>query len=91
MSVVGDISDESVDSVSSSVGGFLEYTVRKRNHETTSNDTISIMCVYFLEVCLPVVISSFVLIGIGLRGKPPRSIGGRGSYSENCGEDGGGD
>ena len=95
-SLVGDISDESVDMVSS-VGGGLDSAVRKSNHEATGNDTVGILCFCLLEVGLAVVISDSVLVGVGLRGEllllvdsHGGAIGG-GAGSESCGEDGGGD
>ena len=94
-SLVGDISDESVDVVSG-VGGGLDSAVGKSNHEATGNDTVGILCFCLLEVGLAVVISDSVLISIRLRGELLWGIGsggaiGGGAGSESCGEEGGGD
>ena len=67
-SLVGDISDESVDVVSG-VGGGLDSAVRKSNHERSGDDTVSVLGLGFLEVGLAVVISNSVLVGKWLRGE----------------------
>ena len=67
-SLVGDISDESVDMVSS-VGGGLDSAIGKSNHEATGNKTVGILCFCLLEVGLAVVISHSVLVGERLGGE----------------------
>ena len=94
-SLVGDISDESVDMVSS-VGGGLDSAIGKSNHEATGNKTVGILCFCLLEVGLAVVISHSVLVSIRLGGKLLRSVGSGGSVggrssSESCGDESGGD
>ena len=94
-SLVGDISDESVDMVSS-VGGGLDSAIGKSNHEATGNKTVGILCFCLLEVGLAVVISHSVLVSVRLGGellwgiRSRGSIGGR-SSSESCGDESGGD
>ena len=95
-SLIGDISDESVDVVSG-VGGGLDSAVGKSNHEATGNNTVGILCFCLLEVGLAVVISNSVLVGKRLRGEllllvdsHGGAVGG-GAGSESCGEDSGGD
>merc|ERR1719410_1669702 len=93
-SLVGDISDESVDVVSSVSGG-LDSAVGKSDHEATSNDTVGILSLGLLEVGLAVVVSNSVLVGVWLRGEllwdvwSGGAIGG-GSSSESCGDESGG-
>merc|ERR1712025_56168 len=94
-SLVGDISDESVDMVSS-VGGGLDSAIGKSNHEATGNKTVGILCFCLLEVGLAVVISNSVLVSVRLGGKLLRGIGSGGSVcgrsgSESCGDESGGD
>ena len=94
-SLVGDISDESVDVVSGVSGG-LDSAVGKSNHEATSNETVGILCFCLLEVGLAVVISHSVLVSVRLGGELLRHVGSRGSVggrssSESCGDEGGGD
>ena len=60
-SLVGDISDESVDMVSS-VGGGLDSAIGKSNNEATSDNTIAILALSLLEVGLAVVIVDSILI-----------------------------
>ena len=91
-SLVGDISDESVDVVSGVSGG-LDSAIGKSNHEATSDNTISILALGLLEVGLAVVISNSVLISKRLRGELLLLVGSRGAIgggagSESCGEDG---
>ena len=75
-SLIGDISNESIDMVSS-VGGGLDSAVGKSNHEATGNDTVGILCFCLLEVGLAVVISNSILIGERLRGKLLLLVGSR--------------
>ena len=94
-SLVGDISDESVDMVSGVSGG-LDPAIGKSNHEATGNKTVGILCFCLLEVGLAVVISHSVLVGVWLGGKLLRSVGSGGSVcgrssSESCGDESGGD
>merc|ERR1719150_1662680 len=94
-SLVGDISDESVDMVSS-IGGGLDSAIGKSNHEATGNKTVGILCFCLLEVGLAVVISHSVLVSVRLGGKllcdirSGGSISGR-SSSESCGDESGGE
>merc|ERR1719410_648292 len=94
-SLVGDISDESVDVVSGVSGG-LDSAVGKSNHEATGNETVGILCFCLLEVGLAVVISHSVLVSVRLGGELLRHVGSGGSVggrssSESCGDEGGGD
>merc|ERR1719293_292900 len=93
-SLVGDISDESVDVVSGVLGG-LDSAVGKSDHEATSNDTVGILSLGLLEVGLAVVISNSVLVGVWLRGELLLGVWGGGaiggwSSSESCGDESGG-
>merc|ERR1712128_381226 len=76
--LVGDLSNKAIDMVSS-IGGGLDTTVREGNGVGALDNTISILGLGLLEVCLRVVISHSILIGIGLRGQLHRSIRCRGS------------
>ena len=67
-SLVGDISDESVDMVSG-VGGGLDSAVGKSNHVAATDDSIAILRLCLLKVGLAVVISHSVLVGERLGGK----------------------
>ena len=67
-SLVGDISDESVDVVSG-VGGGLDSAVGKSDHERSGDDTVSVLGLGLLEVGFAVVISNSVLVGEWLRGE----------------------
>ena len=92
--LVGDISDESVDVVGG-VGGGLDPAVRKSNHEAAGDETVGILSFCLLEVGLAVVISNSVLVSIRLRGELLGSIGSGGSIggrssSESCGDESGG-
>ena len=91
-SLVGHISNKSVDVVSGVLGG-LDSAVRESDHEGTSNNTISILGLCLLEVGLAVVISDSVLISIRLGWELLLSIGswgaiGWGSSGESCGHEG---
>ena len=91
-SLVGDISNETVDMVSG-VGGGLDSAVGKSNHEATGNDTVGILCFCLLEVGLAVVISNSIFISIRLRGELLLNIWSRGTISwgssgESCGHEG---
>ena len=94
-SLVGDISDESVDMVSG-VGGGLDSAVGKSNHVAATDDSIAILRLCLLKVGLAVVISHSVLVSVRLGGKllcdirSGGSISGR-SSSESCGDESGGD
>ena len=93
-SLVGDISDESVDVVSSVLGG-LDPAVGESDHEASGNNTVGVLGLGLLEVGLAVVVSHAVLVGERLRGELLGDIGGGGaigggSSSESCGDEGGG-
>ena len=88
-SLVGDISDESVDMVSS-VGGGLDSAVRKSNHEATGDNTSGVLGLGLLEVGLAVVISDSVLVGEWLRGELLLLVGGGLVVSRGRGIGGGG-
>ena len=90
---ISDLSNESV-LVVSMVGGGLDTTVRKSNHEATLDNTGGILSFCLLEVSLAVVIVDSILISIRLRGEllnwGIRSRGsiGWGSSSESSGHEG---
>ena len=67
-SLVGDISNETVDMVSG-VGGGLDSAVGKSDHERSGDNTVSVLGLGLLEVGLAVVISNSVLVGEWLRGE----------------------
>ena len=77
---IGDLSNESVDVVSS-VGGGLDTAVGKSNHEATLDETVGILCFCLLEVSLAVVIIDSIFISKWLWGKLLRSISGGGSIN----------
>ena len=60
-SLVGDISNESVDVVSGVLGG-LDSAVGESDHEASSNNTVGVLGLGLLEVGLAVVIGDSVLI-----------------------------
>ena len=67
-SLVGHISNKSVDVVSGVLGG-LDSAVRESNGEASGDNTVGILGLCLLEVGLAVVISNSVLIGEWLRGE----------------------
>ena len=94
-SLVGNIGDESV-VVIGGVGGGLDPTVGKSDHERSGNVSGGILGLGFLEVGLAVVVIDSILIGEGLGSKllllvrSGWSIG-RGSISSHKGEQSRGD
>merc|ERR1719208_789201 len=96
--LISNLSNKSV-VVVSSVGGGLDSTIRKSNHEGSSNFAFSILSFSLLEVVLGVVINDSIFIGKWLRGEllllVDRSwvVGSRGSIgwgasSKSSGEEG---
>ena len=99
--LVGDIGDESVDVVSSVLGG-LDPAVGESDHEASGNNTVGVLGLGLLEVGLAVVVSHAVLVGERLRGELLGDIGGglvvgggggvgRGAVSGDQGDEGSGD
>merc|ERR1719347_396152 len=88
-SLIGDLSNESVDMVSS-VGGGLDTAIGKSNHEATLDNTVGILCFCLLEVSLAVVIIGSILISKRLRGELLWSIRSRGSVCWGSSSESGG-
>merc|ERR1719491_2748847 len=92
--LVADLGHEPVDVVGGVLGG-LDPAVGEGNHVAADDDTVGILGLGLLEVCLAVVIVDSVLVGEGLGGQLLLHVGGGGAIGggaggKGCGHKGGG-